>query len=230
MNKSLRYIALLAILPLFTAGLGTDYLTDAEAVKGQGVGSSKYGSSTNICGLQLCSDYPGGKSAWNADRGSSNPVAPVTSEDTSHEVPLGEISDKSSEDKMAEDDLGSALRLSRANVPATIPLHQGYYNGEDVYFIITDSSDPTHAEIITKNQGWQVELAPLLKNAPEEALSKTYMFTNGINGDGVHGFQGEVFTSTPTQADVYSALTSHVHVTWNEDVTPRILDSDTMTM
>ena len=230
MNKSLRYIALLAILPLFTAGLGTDYFTNAEAVKGQGVGTSKYGSSTNICGLQLCSDYPGGKAAWNADRGSSNPVASVNSEDTSNEIPPVEITDKSSEDKMTEADLGSVLRLSRANVPATIPLHQGYYNGEDVYFIITDSSDPTHAEIITKNQGWQVELAPLLKNAPEEALSKTYMFTNGIEGDGVHGFQGEVFTSTPAQADVYSALTSHVHVTWNEDVTPRILDSDTMIM
>ena len=58
-------------------------------------------------------------------------------------------------------------------------MHQGYYDGGDVYFIITDSSDPTHAEIITENQGWQVELAPLLANAPDEALSKTYMFTNG---------------------------------------------------
>ena len=37
-----------------------------------------------------------------------------------------------------------------------------------------------------------------------------------VEGDGVHGYQGEVFTSTPAQADVYSALTSHVHVTWNE--------------
>jgi hypothetical protein len=56
------------------------------------------------------------------------------------------------------------------------------------------------------------------------------MFTNGIAGDGVHGFQGEVFTSTPAQADVYSALTSHVHVTWNDGATPRILDSDAMIM
>jgi len=126
--------------------------------------------------------------------------------------------------------LGSVLRLSRANVPATIPLHQGFYDGGDVYYIITDSSDPTHAEIITENQGWQVELAPLLKNAPNDALSKTYMFTNGIEGNGVHGYQGEVFTSTPAQTDVYSALTSHVHVTWNDDSTPRVLDSDAMIM
>ena len=123
---------------------------------------------------------------------------------------------------------GSLLALSRANVPATIPMHQGFYNGESVYFIITDSSDPTHAEVITENQGWKVELAPLLANAPDEALSTTYMFTNGISGDGVHNFQGEVFTSTPAQQETYSALTAHVHVTWAEDVTPRILDSEEM--
>ncbi len=131
---------------------------------------------------------------------------------------------------VTEADLGSVLRLSRANIPTDIPLHQGYYDGGDVFFIITDSSDPKHAEIITENQGWQVELASLLANAPDEALSKTYMFTNGIEGDGVHGYQGEVFTSTPAQPDVYSALASHVHVTWNDGETSRVLDSDAMIM
>ncbi len=218
MNKSLRYIALLAILPLFTAGMATDYFSDAEALKSKGTGISQYGSSTNICGLQLCSDISGGKDAWMAEQGKATPVAPVK-ETTMDETP---------EEEITEADLGSVLRLSRANVPATIPLHQGYYDGEDVYYIITDSSDPKHAEIITANQGWQVELAPLLKNAPEDALSKVYLFTNGIEGDGIHGFQGQVFTSTPAQADVYSALTSHVHVMWNEGATSRVLDSEAM--
>ena len=218
MNKSLRYIAILAILPLFTAGMTADYFSDAEALKSKGTGTSKYGSATGICGLQLCSEIPGGKAAWEAEQEQVIPVSPV--EETKME--------KTPEEEMTVDDMGSVLRLSRANVPATIPMHQGYYDGEDVYFIITDSSDPTHADMITANQGWQVELAPLLKNTPEAALSKTYMFTNGIEGDGVHSFQGEVFTSTPAQADVYSVLTSHVHVTWNEGTTPRILDSETM--
>lgn len=124
----------------------------------------------------------------------------------------------------------SSLPLSRASVPATIPMHQGFYDGSLVHFIITDSSDPTHAELITEKQGWQVELAPLLANAPDEALSKTYIFTNGMPGNGIHGFQGEVFTSTPAQSDVYSALTSHVHVTWSDGVAPRILDSEEMIM
>jgi hypothetical protein len=93
-----------------------------------------------------------------------------------------------------------------------------------VYFIITDSSDQLHANIITEQQGWQVELAPLLANAPAEAVSTAYMFVNGIEGDGVHGFQGEVFSSTPAQED-YSALRSHFHVAWNDDATPSVLDS-----
>ncbi|MGY5149036.1 MAG: DUF7482 domain-containing protein [Candidatus Nitrosopumilus sp. bin_68KS] len=233
MNKSLRYIALLAILPLFTAGLATDSLSDAFALKSKGTGTSQYGSSTGICGLDLCSKYPGGKAAWEADQGSkTTPVTPVEKpkmEKPVMEKDLSMMKDNMME-KKTEDNLGSELRLSRTNVPATIPLHQGYYDGGDVYYIITDSSDPTHAEIITEKQGWQVELAPLLKNAPKDALSKVYLFTNGIEGDGVHGYQGQVFTSTPAQADVYSALTSHVHVMWNEGASPRVLDSETMIM
>ncbi len=223
MNKSLRYIAILAIVPLFSAGMATGFITEAEALKGQGVAVAKYGSQTGICGLQLCSEYPGGKAAWEAKKGKGVHVAPV--EEEKEEAMM-----ESSEEEITEADLGSVLRLSRANVPATIPMHMGYYDGGEVYFIITDSSDPTHADIITENQGWRVELAPLLANTPDEALSKTFMFTNGVEGDGVHGYQGEVFTSTPAQEDVYSALTSHVHVTWNDGATPRVLDSEAMIM
>ncbi|KFM21235.1 blue copper domain-containing protein [Marine Group I thaumarchaeote SCGC AAA799-B03] len=126
MNKSLKYIALLAILPLFTVGITTGSFTDAEALKGKGVSSSKYGSSTNICGLQLCSEIPGGKEAWMAEQGKSKPVTPVSE-------PSEMMEKESMKEEITEADLGSVLRLSRANVPATIPMHQGYYGGGDVY-------------------------------------------------------------------------------------------------
>ncbi len=234
MNKSLRYIAVFAMLPFFTAGLTTDYFTDVEALKSQGTSTPQYGASTGICGLQFCSEIPGGKAAWLEQQKEATFAALATEEETHEEKHMekeameNDTHEEEHMEEVTEADLGSVLRLSRANVPATIPLHHGYYNGGDVYFIITDSSDPSHADIITENQGWQVELAPLLVNAPDDALSRTYMFTNGIEGGGVHGYQGEVFTSTPAQADVYSALTSHVHVTWNEGTTPRVLDSDAM--
>lgn len=118
------------------------------------------------------------------------------------------------------------LKLGRASVPATIPLHMGWYNGNPVYYIITDSSDKTHADVITEAQGWKVELAPPLASTPKEALSKTYFFTNGIMGHGVHGFQEQVFSSTPAQPEKYSALTSHIHVTWNDGVAAERLDSE----
>ena len=229
MNANLKYLGLLAVLPLLTVALTTDYSSEADALtKSSGVGVKQYGSATKskVCGDRLCSET-GGKT--------SLPSIPEESEDTEKQIEEKHMEEESMDDSMMEEekmeamDPGSVLRLSRANVPATIPMHQGFYNGESVYYIITDSSDPTHADIITQNQGWQVELAPLLANAPDAALSKTYMFTNGVDGDGVHGFQGEVFTSTPTQADVYSALTSHVHVTW-DDANPIILDSESEIM
>jgi hypothetical protein len=220
-------MAILVIIPLFTAGLTSNYFTDADALKSKGVGTSQYGSSTNVCGLQLCSEIPGGKAAWQAEQSGESDDKP---EAPPHSIPSTDGKPSTEESSISEKDLGSFLRLSRANVPATIPMHQGFYDGQSVYYIITDSSDPAHAEIITENQGWKVELAPLLANAPANALSKTYMFKNGISGDGVHGFQGEVFTSTPNQTEIYSALTSHVHVTWNDGAESRILDSDEMIM
>ena len=205
-------MAILAILPLFAVSLTAYYVTDAHAAKAQGTPLPKYGSDTDVCGLQLCSEIPGGKDAWMEARGMPAKAPPA---------------DVSPEEEPMEE-MGHALRLARANVPATIPLHHGYYDGGDVYFIITDSSDETHARIITESQGWKVEMAPLLANAPDSALSKTYMFTNGLEGNGVHGYQDEVFTSTPAQPEIYSGLTSHVHVTWNNDTTPRLLDSEAM--
>jgi len=54
-----------------------DLIQFAEAIKGKGVGTSSYGSATNVCGLQLCSEIPGGKAAWMEQQKMPTPVAPV---------------------------------------------------------------------------------------------------------------------------------------------------------
>ncbi len=251
MNAKLKYLAILVILPLFSVSL-TFSFDSAEALKAQT--SSSKNSHKLVCGDRLCSEYPGGRDGFEQAMKSGLPVIPEIEDDRMHmDEKMGEHMDDEHMDKdhmdrdhmdkdmmdkdhmddkhmdkdmMMMSDKGSMLKLSRANVPATIPLHHGYYDGGDVYFIITDSSDKTHADVITESQGWNVELAPLLANAPESALSTTYMFTNGVDGDGVHGYQGEIFTSTPAQTDVYSALTGHIHVTWNEGSEPRVLMSE----
>ena len=51
--------------------LGISFVSDAEALKGKGVGISQYGSATDVCGLVLCSDYPGGKEAYRENWSSS---------------------------------------------------------------------------------------------------------------------------------------------------------------
>jgi len=214
MNKTKKMVGFLAILPLLTVALSPDYLIEADALKSRGdnapnrVGANSYGSATShiVCGDRLCSEAP-------APTLISAQTLPEQLTETQEEV-------------ISEDDLGSVLKLSRANVPAEIPLHQGYYNNESVYFIITDSSDSEFAETITKQQDWKVELAPPLANTPESALSTTYIFSNGVQGDGVLGFQGEVFTSTPAQPEQYSALTSNIQVTWNNGQSPIVLDSE----
>jgi len=226
MDKKLRYLGLLAILPLFTFAITTNYIIDADAIKSKGVGTKQFGSATKriVCGDRLCSEP--------ISQPEPVPVTTVPEEPEEEDVIEERLAEKESqvpEDEMMEEVIeevapGSVLRLSRANVPAMIPLHQGYYNGESVYFIVTDSSDEKHADIVTEQQGWKVEVAPLLAMAPEAALSPVYIFKNGVEGNGVHGFQGEVFSSTPAQDD-YSALTAHVHVTWNDDATPELLDS-----
>ncbi|NIM25177.1 MAG: hypothetical protein GTN35_05015, partial [Nitrososphaeria archaeon] len=109
-----------------------------------------------------------------------------------------------------------SLSLFKTNVPAVIPLHKGIFNSTSLYYIITDSSDQELADKITEKQNWKVELAPPLRNAPEEATQQIFVFTNGVSGDGIYGFQDEVFSSTPNQESEYSALGKVVEVTWKK--------------
>ena len=110
----------------------------------------------------------------------------------------------------------SSSLLSRTNVPATIPMHKGIYGGSQILYIITDGSDEDYTKILTEKQGWNVELATSISKVPEETLEQLFIFKNGIKGDGIYGFQDEVFSSTPSQESEYSALNSVIEVTWKQ--------------
>ncbi len=107
-----------------------------------------------------------------------------------------------------------SLLLSKTNVPATIPMHKGIYEGKQILYIITDGSDEDYAKTISEKQGWNVEIAPSIANVPEDTLQKLFVFKNGIKGDGIYGFQDELFSTTPLQESEYSALSSVIEVTW----------------
>ena len=105
------------------------------------------------------------------------------------------------------------LLLSRANVPATIPMHKGIHNGDEILYIITDASDKDYVNTISGKQEWNIQLSTAINDIPESNFQKIFIFKNGIRGDGIFGFQNEIFSSTPQQLD-YTALGSIIEVTW----------------
>lgn len=111
------------------------------------------------------------------------------------------------------------------HVPVTIPMHDGFFGNGAVSYIITDSSNKTLADKITQKQNWNVKFAPKLRWAPAPSQDTIFAFTNGIKGDGIYGFQGEVFSSTPQQKDSYTPLKTLVTISWKAGQKPQVLQS-----
>lgn len=120
---------------------------------------------------------------------------------------------------------GSILKLSLTSIPVNIPLSKGFYEGKEVYFITTDSSDNETAQLLTKVTGFNVNYASLLSKAPGEAVAHFYVFKNGIKGSGPFGFQPNVADSQPGE-DNYSPLWKLNVVQWKDGTTPMELRSE----
>jgi hypothetical protein len=115
--------------------------------------------------------------------------------------------------------------LPDSQIPVTIPLRIGYYEKDSVYYILTDSSNKTLADKVSGKQNWPVQFAPKLRWATPVSQDTIYAFTNGIEGDGIYGFQEEVFSSTPSQTEKYSPLRTLITVSWKTGQNPQILNS-----
>ena len=110
---------------------------------------------------------------------------------------------------------GSVLKLFNANVELDVPMMKGYENGNEIFFIATDSSDNQTAIQITNATDFKVNFAPLLAKTPEEARGQAYVFENGVEGEGPLGFQLPVINARPGQ-EGYSPLLQINLVRWNE--------------
>ena len=116
------------------------------------------------------------------------------------------------------------------DAPVIMPMIDGYYNRDKVYFVHTEVSDSVMAEMMTRMINFPTLHVPELKNIPEEQLAKVYVFTNGIPGSEPYGggpfmFQIDVFDSIPGQAEYSQFRVPHL-VTWNENAKPRVLTSE----
>ena len=115
------------------------------------------------------------------------------------------------------------------NAPITIPMIDGYYNGEKVFFVHTEVTDKAMAEMMTMMVNFPTLHVPDLKNMSPDEMSKIYVFTNGISGSDPYGggpfmYQIDVFDSVPNLMGYSQFRVPHL-VTWNENSTPRILIS-----
>lgn len=97
-----------------------------------------------------------------------------------------------------------------------LPPVKGYYEGEEVFFAHPEASDRETADLLTDMMGSPVLVVPGLGEVPEEALSKVYVFANGVRGDGPLGFQPDVFDSVPGD-EAYSPLRRLYTVTWKDE-------------
>lgn len=118
------------------------------------------------------------------------------------------------------------------DVPVIMPMIDGYYKGNKVYFVHTEVSDSAMAEMMSKMINFPTLHVPELKNIPEDQMARVYVFTNGVPGSEPYGggpfmFQIDVFDSIPGQAE-YSQFRIPYLVTWNNDTKPSILNSESV--
>ena len=138
---------------------------------------------------------------------------------------------KQSESMMNMMDSQMMMKMSfNVNAPITIPMIDGYYKGNKVYFVHTEVSDPVMAQMMTQMINFPTLHVPELKDISEEQTAKVYVFTNGIPGSGPYGggpfmYQIDVFDSIPGEP-AYSQFRIPHLVSWNENTNPRILTSE----
>ena len=119
----------------------------------------------------------------------------------------------------------SACAPQASEMPtAALPAGMAYAEGQEIYFVHTEVSDPQIADLLTNMMFSPVLLVPGLADTPESALANVYVFDNGIEGKGPLGFQPDVFDNPPGSAG-YSPLRRLNVVTWKDPAKARLLKS-----
>ncbi|MBI1828001.1 MAG: hypothetical protein HY222_04365 [Thaumarchaeota archaeon] len=232
MNKKLRYLGLLLILPVFTVALTSTWetLPVASALTSRNSFNdnhytSLYPGGSRICGDHLCG--PGEYSKYIETQNNAQlKKGPVTTPQQGQTTPQAPTQGQNMHQAMTESkDLGSVLKLSNANLPLVIPLVRGLYDGKDVFYISTEASDSDVAAALTKFTNFPVTFAPALAKTPPAASANIYLFKNGVKGPGIMGFQPQVVDSIPGDAK-YSPLWRVNVVEWKDPTSATMLGSE----
>lgn len=119
---------------------------------------------------------------------------------------------------------GSALKLAAVSAPMDIPMARADEKGSEIYIIATDASDRDLAGQLTNITGFKVNHALFLAQTPDSASGQAYVFRNGVEGDGLSGFQIPVINAKPGD-DSYSPLLQVNFIDWNDGATVTELKS-----
>jgi hypothetical protein len=122
-------------------------------------------------------------------------------------------------------DMGDMDMEDMPHTDVRLPPVAVYYDGEEIFMVHPEASDPDIADALTEMMGGSpVLVVPELAGVPEAARADVYVFANGLEGMGPLGFQPDVFSSAPGDED-YSPLRTIVEVTWHDEDEARELRS-----
>lgn len=124
------------------------------------------------------------------------------------------------------DDAGMGMGGVGDDAPVLPPV-AGLYEGEQILFVHTETSDAEIAATLTTMMGSPVFVVPSLADVPADAVARVFVFTNGVVPDGAMGplgFQRDVFDAVPGD-DAYRPLRSVQLVTWIDGAEPTELGS-----
>lgn len=116
--------------------------------------------------------------------------------------------------------------MDGAEVPRVPPV-AGYAEGERIFFIHTEVSDPEIGKLMTEMMGSPVPVVPAPALADAEMLARVWAFTNGVQPEGPRGplgFQPDVFDA-PAGSDGYTPLRRLLLLTRQSGSEPRLLTS-----
>jgi hypothetical protein len=116
-------------------------------------------------------------------------------------------------------------RSSESATAKTPPRIGGFYDGRQVFYLLTDVSSRKDATALSKATRFPVSFSPRIGRVPETALAKLYLFMNGVKGPNPFGFQANVIDSVPGQPK-YSPLWRVYAVKWSAGRTPSLLRSE----
>lgn len=105
-----------------------------------------------------------------------------------------------------------------------LPVGKAWADGQEIYFVHTEASDPGIADTLTNMMDSPVLSVPSLAQVDDNVLANVYVFDNGLAGSGPLGYQDDVFDNPPGSPG-YTPLRRLNLVAWEDPGMARELKS-----